>query len=129
MCQDKECTEDLGFDCDDEFANNDADLPIQFKNYISSCSTIIYNALTHENVLPTAGKTVLATCNGFGYTFICHSYVLFHPNLQTNPISLLPTHPEQGMMSYDEYVQATEFHYNIQGLISNHCFKYDDENI
>ena len=32
-------------------------------------------------------------------------------------------------MPYNEYVQATEFHYNLQGLISNLCFKYDNNNI
>ena len=40
-----------------------------------------------------------------------------------------PRHPEQGTLSYDEYVQATEFHYNMQGLILDHCFKYSDQNI
>ena len=127
MCHSKDCDSELGFVSDNEFANNDSDLPLELQNSIGIWSTIIYNALNHKSILPDTIK-IIAACGGCGYTFCC-CCVLFHPNLRTNLISLLPKHPEQGMMSYNEYVQATEFHCNIQGLISNYCFKYDNNNI
>lgn len=54
---------------------------------------------------------------------------MFHPSIIENSVSLSPSHPNQGRILYDEYVQATEFHYTMQGLISDHCFPYDDSNI
>ena len=60
ICQSKECNSELSFVCDNEFDNNDADLPIQLQNSISIWSIIIYNALNYEKVLPTTTKTILA---------------------------------------------------------------------
>ena len=54
---------------------------------------------------------------------------MFNPNLVENPTKLSPTHPRQGKLSYDKYVQAVQFHYTIQGLAANHSFPLDDENI
>ena len=129
MCYSKDCDSELGFVCYNELSNNDSDLPLELQNSIVVWLTIIYNALNHEKVLLASAKTIVTTCGYCGYTFLCHGCVLFHPNLVTNTITLLPNHPEQGTMTYDEYVQATEFHYDMQGLIFNHYFKYDNNNI
>ena len=32
-------------------------------------------------------------------------------------------------MTYNEYVLAAVFHYDMQGLIANHWFTFDDDNI
>ena len=129
MCHSKDCDSELGFVCDDEFSNNDADLPIELQNAVPVWSTIMYNALKHEKVLPTAAKTILKICGRCGYSFLCRSCVMFHPNLVTVPITLSPNHPVQGSMTYDDYVLAAEFHYDMQGLIANHQFGFDDNNI
>ena len=120
MCHSKDCNSELGFVCDNEFANNDADLPIELQNAVPVWSTIIYNALKHEKVLPAAAKTILMTCGRCGYSFLCRGCVMFHPNLVTVPITLSPKHPVQGSMTYDEYILTAVFHYDIQGLIANH---------
>ena len=78
MCQSKECSEAIGFVCEDPFVNNDSDLSIQFKNHIKTWMTMIYDALNYEKVLPAAAKEILATCNGCRYTFLCQGCVMFH---------------------------------------------------
>ena len=52
--------------------------------------------------------------------FVVCGCIVFHLNLVENPVSLLLKHPEQGNMTYYEYVQTTKFHSNMQGMISNH---------
>ena len=78
MCHSKDCNSELNFVCDDEFANNDADLPIELQNAVPVWSTITYNALKHEEVLPAAAKTILMTCGRCGYSFLCRGCVMFH---------------------------------------------------
>ena len=46
-----------------------------------------------------------------------------------NPVTLSYKHPHQGKLTYDEYVQAAEFHYDVQGLVVNHCYQFDNTNI
>ena len=128
-CHSKTCSKVLGFVCADEFVNNDSDLPYEFRNHTSSWSTTIYKALNYEKVLPEDAKTMLANFDGCGYTFLCQGCVMFNPNLVENPTKLSPSHPRQGKLSYDEYVQAVCFHYTMQGLAANHRFPLDDENI
>ena len=45
MCHSKDCDSELGFFCDNEFANNDSDLPIELQNSVKFGLTIIYNDL------------------------------------------------------------------------------------
>ena len=70
MCQNNKCAFLLGFICDDEFKNTDSDLHLKFQNCISSWSTMIYDALNHDKVLPQAGKDILQSCEGCGYKFL-----------------------------------------------------------
>ena len=128
-CHSKACSEVLGFVCANEFVNNDSGLPYEFRNHTSSWSTTIYEALNCTKVLPEDAKTMLANCDGCGYTFLRRGCVMFNPNLVENPTKLLPSHPRQGKLSYDEYMQAVCFHYTMQGPAADHRFPFDDENI
>ena len=116
-CYNKDCTNSWGFLCAGGFVVNDSDLPIELQNSIATWSTIIHDALNYRKILPDTTKAILANYNGSGYTFIWQGCILFHPNLVTNPISLSPMHLKQGRMSYDDYVQADEFYYNMKGFL------------
>ena len=48
----------------------------------------IYNTLNHEKVLPDASTTILATCGGCSFTFLCRGCVLLHPHYRTHSFSL-----------------------------------------
>ena len=69
------------------------------------------------------------TCGGCGYYFFCCICVMFHPNLVTVHTTLSPKHPVKESMTYNRYVLDAVFHYDIQGLITNHPFTFDDNNI
>lgn len=106
----------------DEFENTKSDLPIQLTKSISTWSITIYLTLNHKKVLPNVTKTILVNLNGCGYTFLHWGYILFNPSLVTNPVRLSSKHLHQGKLTYDEYVQVAEFHYNIQELVVNHNY-------
>ena len=72
-------------------------------------------------------KSLLAQSSGDGYVFIRKCHLLFHPILMENPDSLIKSHPHQGSLSYNRYVEAVSFYHKMLAYILDQSLKFDDK--
>ena len=127
-CQALGCDEEKGFICADPEENNDADLHIDYIEKVTDWAYQLNKGLGKEGVLSHHdAKSLLAQSSGDGYVFIRKCHLLFHPMLMENPDSLIKSHPHQGSLSYNRYVEAVSFYHKMLAYILDQSLKFDDK--